>query len=129
MVSTQIPPRSAWRAMIESPFYANSVRKTTIPELYELAKKQPEVIVTSHPFHKPEQFGLPSDAKVLVSNDGGIVGRTARARRIIRQMSKKEKGEFQRILSEAIYQLNKREGLWLEAIVGLHPNFSIKANL
>ncbi|MCL6471829.1 MAG: phosphoenolpyruvate carboxykinase (ATP) [Firmicutes bacterium] len=115
--------------MIESPFYANSVRKTTIPELYELAKKQPEVIVTSHPFHKPEQFGLPSDAKVLVSNDGGIVGRTARARRIIRQMSKKEKGEFQRILSEAIYQLNKREGLWLEAIVGLHPNFSIKANL
>ncbi len=41
----------------------------------------------------------------------------------------KEKGEYLRILSEAIYRLNKREGLWLEAIVGLHPNFMIKANL
>ncbi len=128
MASIQIPPRSAWRAMLESAFYSNSVKKTTIPELYQLAVKQPEVIVTSHPFHKPEQFGLAGDTKILVSNDGGIVGRTARARRLVRQMGK-EKGEYLRILSEAIYRLNKREGLWLEAIVGLHPNFMIKANL
>lgn len=128
MASIQIPPRSAWRAMLESAFYSNSVKKTTIPELYQLATKQPEVIVTSHPFHKPEQFGLAGDTKILVSNDGGVVGRTARARRLVRQMGK-EKGEYLRILSEAIYRLNKREGLWLEAIVGLHPNFMIKANL
>lgn len=128
MASIQVPPRSAWRAMLESAFYANSVRKTTILELYELALKQPEVMATTHPFHKPEQFGLAKDAKVLVSNDGGIVGRTARARRLVREMGS-EKGEFLRILSEAIYQLNKREGLWLEAIVGLHSDFMVKANL
>ncbi len=128
MASIQIPPRSTWRAMLESAFYANSVRKTTIPELYELALKQPEVMATSQPFYKPEQFDLPADAKILVSNDGGIVGRTARARRLVRQMGA-EKGEYQRILSEAVYQLNKREGLWLEAIVGLDPDFTIKANL
>ncbi|MBE0446638.1 MAG: phosphoenolpyruvate carboxykinase (ATP) [Actinobacteria bacterium] len=128
MASAQIPPRSAWRAMLESAFYANSVRKTTIPELYSLTLKQPEVVVTSHPFYKPEQFGLSEDAKVLVSNDGGIVGRTARARRLVREMGA-DKGEYLRILSEAIYQLNKRGALWLEAIVGLHPDFMIKANL
>jgi len=128
MASIQRPPRSAWRAMLESAFYANSVRKTTIPELYELALKQSEVMATSQPFYKPEQFDLPADAKILVSNDGGIVGRTARARRLVRQMGA-EKGEYLRILSEAVYQLNKRGGLWLEAIVGLHPDFAIKANL
>ncbi|MDI6716761.1 MAG: phosphoenolpyruvate carboxykinase (ATP) [Actinomycetota bacterium] len=129
MASIQIPPRSAWRAMIESAFYANSVRKTTIPELYSLASKQPEVMTTSHPFHKPEQFGLPKDAKILISNDGGTMGRTARARRLVRQMDKKERDEYLKILSEAIYQLTRREGLWLEAIVGLHSSFMIKANL
>ncbi|MCC6347181.1 MAG: hypothetical protein IT388_08355, partial [Nitrospirales bacterium] len=46
-------PRSAWRAMIESAFHANSVRKTTMAELYRLALRQPEVMATSHPFYKP----------------------------------------------------------------------------
>ncbi|HZD59017.1 MAG TPA: phosphoenolpyruvate carboxykinase (ATP), partial [Anaerolineae bacterium] len=128
VASTKMPPRSAWRAMLESAFYANSVRKTTIPELYSLALQQPEVMMTSHPLHKPEQFGLAKDAKVLVSNDGGIVGRTARARRLVREMGS-DRGEYLRILSEAIYQLNKREALWLEAVVGLHPDFVVKANL
>lgn len=50
-------PSSPWRAMIESAFYANSVRKTTMSELYKLSLKQPEVMATSHPFYKPEQFG------------------------------------------------------------------------
>lgn len=121
-------PASPWRAMIEGAFYANSVRKTTMPELYSLALRQPEVIVTSHPFYKPEQFGLPEDAKVLVSNDGGIVGRTARARRLVRKMGK-DRDKYLKILGEAIYQFNRRQGLWLEAIVGLHPDFMVKAHL
>lgn len=99
-----------------------------MPELYEIALTQPEVLITSHPFYKPEQFSLPPDTKVLVSNDGCIVGRTARARRIVRHMGN-DKGEYLKILSEAIYQLNKRQSLWLEGIVGLHPDFMIKANL
>ncbi|GAB4422636.1 MAG: phosphoenolpyruvate carboxykinase (ATP) [Thermodesulfovibrionales bacterium] len=121
-------PRSPWRAMIESAFYANSVKKTTLAELYKLSLKQLEVVATSHPFYKPEQFGLPRDAKVLISNDGGIVGRTARARRLTREMGS-DRDKYLRIVSEAIYQFNRREGLWLEAIVGLHPDLMIKAHL
>ncbi|HAM53658.1 MAG TPA: phosphoenolpyruvate carboxykinase [Nitrospiraceae bacterium] len=121
-------PGSSWRAMIESAFYANSVRKTTMAELYSLSLKQPEVVATSHPFYKPVQFGLPKGAKVLISNDGGIVGRTARARRLVREMGK-DKDKYLRILGEAIYRFNRREGLWLEAIVGLHHDFMIKAHL
>jgi phosphoenolpyruvate carboxykinase (ATP) len=114
--------------MIESAFYANSVRKTTMGELYKLALKQPEVMATSHPFYKPSQFGLPKDAKVLISNDGGIVGRTARARRLVREMGK-DRDKYLRILGEVTYQLNKRECLWLEAMVGLHKDFMVKAHL
>lgn len=128
MASKHKIPGSSWRAYIESAFYANSVRKTTMAELYSLAIKQPEVVVTSHPMYKPEQFGLPKDAKVLISNDGMIVGRTARARRIVRKMGG-ERDKYLGILGEAIYQFNRRPGLWLEGIVGLHPDFMVKAHL
>ena len=121
-------PASSWRAYIEGAFYANSVRKTTMAELYSLAVKQPEVVVTSHPMYKPEQFNLPKDAKVLVSNDGGIVGRTARARRLVREMGK-DKDKYLGLLGEAIYNFNRRTGLWLEGTVGLHPDFMVKAHL
>lgn len=121
-------PGSPWRAYIESALFANSVRKTTMAELYRLAIKQPEVVAASEPMYKPEQFGLPKNAKILVSNDGGIVGRTARARRLVREMGK-DRDKFLGLLGEAIYNLNRREGLWLEGIIGLHPNFMVKAHL
>jgi phosphoenolpyruvate carboxykinase (ATP) len=128
MASVNRLPRSPWRAMIESAFYSNSVGKTSMAELYKLALKQPEVMATSHPFYKPSQYGLPRDAKVLISNDGGIVGRTARARRLVREMGK-DRDKYLRILGEVTYRLNKRECLWLEAIVGLHSDFMVKAHL
>lgn len=121
-------PESPWRAMIESAFFANSVRKTTMAELYKLAQKQPEVVSTTHPMHKPEQFGLPKNSKILISNDGGIVGRTARARRLVREMGK-DRDKYLRMLGEAVYLFNRRGGLWLEAMVGLHSDFMVKANL
>lgn len=86
-------------------------------------------MVTSQPMHNPGQFGIPEDAKVLVSNDGGIFGRTARARRLTRTFSKVEKDKYRSLLAEATYQLNKRPGLWLEGIIGLHPDFMIRAHL
>jgi phosphoenolpyruvate carboxykinase (ATP) len=128
MASIHKIPGSPWRAMIESAFYANSVRKTTMRELYNLAIQQPEVVMTSHALYSPEQFDLPKNAKVLISNDGGIVGRTARARRLVREMGK-DKDKYARILGEAIYQFNRREGLWLEAVIGLHADFMVKAHL
>ncbi|OGW39351.1 MAG: hypothetical protein A2Y97_12970 [Nitrospirae bacterium RBG_13_39_12] len=121
-------PGSSWRAFIESAFFANSVKKTTMAELYKLAVKQPEVVTTSEPMYNPEQFKLPKNAKVLVSNDGGIVGRTARSRRLVREMGK-DKDKYLHLLGEAIYNFSRREGLWLEGIIGLHPNFMVKAHL
>ncbi|MBF0337514.1 MAG: phosphoenolpyruvate carboxykinase (ATP) [Nitrospirae bacterium] len=124
---TQLPG-SPWRAIIESAMYANSVHKTTMRELYEYAVRQPEVIVTSEPMYKPQTYGLPADAKVLVSNDGTIVGRTARARRLVRQMGS-DRDMYLTILREAVYQFNKKPAFWMEGIVGLHSDFMVKAHL
>jgi phosphoenolpyruvate carboxykinase (ATP) len=114
---------------METAFYANSVKKTTMKELYGLSLKQPEVISTTEPMHRPEQLGLPNDAKILVSNDGSVVGRTARARLLVRNFTKAEGDKYQAFLREAVYQFNRREGLWLEGLVGLHPDFMVKAHL
>ncbi len=122
-------PLSPWRTIIETAMYANSVRNTDMAQLYDLALKQPEVIATSDPMYKPEQFGLPKDALLLVSNDGSIVGRTARARNLVRQFEQKESERFQKILREAVFQFNLRPGLHLEGIVGLHKDFMVKCHL
>ncbi len=121
-------PGSSWRAYVEGAFYSNSVSKTSAADLYKLAVKQPEIVISSEPMYHPEQFGLPKNAKILISNDGGIVGRTARARRLVREMGK-ERDKYLGILGEAIYHFNRRPGLWIEGIVGLHPDFMVKAHL
>ncbi|MBF0566306.1 MAG: phosphoenolpyruvate carboxykinase (ATP) [Nitrospirae bacterium] len=128
MASVQKLPGSQWRAIIESAMYANSVKKTNMGELYEYAKQQPEVVVTSEPMYMPEAYGLPQDARVLVSNDGCIVGRTAKARRLVRQMGN-ERDKYLTILREAVYHFNKKKSFWMEGIVGLHGNFMVKAHL
>ncbi|OGD20515.1 MAG: hypothetical protein A2W03_02160 [Candidatus Aminicenantes bacterium RBG_16_63_16] len=129
MATMQTIPKSPWRAIIETAMYANSVRKTDMAELYGLAQKQPEVVGTDQPMYNPEKFGLPADAKVLISNDGGVVGRTARARLLTRNFGKAEKDKMQAILMESVYQFNRRPGLHLEGLVGLHADFMVKAHL
>ncbi len=129
MATIQTIPRSPWRAVIETAMFANSVRKTSMAELYSLALKQPEVVSTDQPMYKPEQFGLPAEAKVLISNDGGVVGRTARARLLTRNFDKIWTDKIHAILMEAAFQFNRRPGLHLEGIVGLHPDFMVKAHL
>ncbi len=129
MATIQRVPSSPWRAMIESAFFANSVRKVSMAELYALAVKQPEVFMTTQPMYQPERFGFPKDAMVLVSNDGGIFGRTARARKLVRSFTRAERDKCLSILGEATYTLNKRPGLWLEGIIGLHHDFMVKAHL
>ena len=129
MATIKSIPKTPWRAMIESAFYANSVRKVSMAELYYHATKQPEVFMTSEPMYKPEHFGLPPGAKILVSNDGAVFGRTARARRLVSLFDKIERDKYMSILAEATYQLNKRHCHWLEGIIGLHPTFMVKAHL
>ncbi len=83
MATTHKLPVGPWRAILETALYANSVGKTTMAELYALSLKQPDVIVTSERMYKPEKIGLPRNARILVSQDGRIVGRTANARRLV----------------------------------------------
>ncbi|GBE36095.1 phosphoenolpyruvate carboxykinase [bacterium BMS3Bbin07] len=128
MASTHRLPVGSCRAILETALYANSARKTSMAELYKLSTTQPEIIVTSEPMYKPEQIGLPKNARVLVSQDGRVVGRTARARRLVREMGK-DKEMYLGILREVVYQFNRREGLWLEGIVGLHTDFMLKAHI
>lgn len=45
--------------------------------------------------YNPGLFGLPADAVVLVSNDGSVVGRTARARLLVRTFDKNQSGRMQ----------------------------------
>lgn len=129
MATVQQIPQSPWRAIIETGLYANSVSRTTMAELYDLSLRQPEVIATSHPMYNPGLFGLPDDAVVLASNDGSVVGRTARARLLVRTFDKTRSDTIQALLREAVYQFNKRPGLHLEGMIGLHPDFMIKAHL
>ena len=71
------------RAIIEAAFYGNNVVKVnTLKEAYNLAKNSPGTIVTDMPVYRGEEFGLDSDAKVLLFNDGAVTGRYAAARRI-----------------------------------------------
>lgn len=129
MATVQQIPLSPWRAIIETALHANSVRKTSMAELYNLSLHQPEVVATSHPIYNPGHLGLPEDAVVLVSNDGSVVGRTARARLLVRTFDKPRSDAIQALLREAVYQFNKRAGLHMEGVIGLHPDFMIKAHL
>jgi len=79
--------------------------------------------------YNPGLFGLPEDAVVLVSNDGSVVGRTARARLLVRNFNKTQSDTIAALLREAVYQFNKRPGLHLEGVIGLHPDFMIKAHV
>ncbi len=129
MATVQQIPLSPWRAIIETALHANSVRKTSMAELYSLSLHQPEVVATSHPMYNPGHMGLPEDAVVLVSNDGSVVGRTARARLLVRTFDKPQSEAIQALLREAVYQFNKRPGLHMEGVIGLHADFMIKAHL
>ncbi|MFH2123288.1 MAG: phosphoenolpyruvate carboxykinase (ATP) [Pseudomonadota bacterium] len=129
MATVQQIPLSPWRAIIETGLYANSVYKTSMADLYELSLRQPEIVATSQPMYNPGQFGLPEDAVVLVSNDGSVVGRTARARLLVRTFDKNQSDRIQALLREAVYQFNKRPALHLEGVIGLHADFMIKAHL
>lgn len=72
------------RTTIETAFYGNNVRKVLdLKEAYHMARKSPGTITLDMPVYKPEEIGLPEDAKILLFNDGETVGRFAGARVIL----------------------------------------------
>ncbi|MCR5791848.1 MAG: phosphoenolpyruvate carboxykinase (ATP) [Lachnospiraceae bacterium] len=120
---------SKTRSIIEAAFYGNNVVKVnTLKEAYNLAKNSPGTIVTDMPVYRGEEFGLDSDAKVLLFNDGAVTGRYAAARRI-----KGEPGvddtKLDKIVMDATYEARWKTMYHATVFVGLDPEFMVKAHL
>lgn len=117
------------RSVIETAFYGNNVTQIRhLTDAYALAKASPGTIVTDLDVAHTNRLQLPTDAKVLVTNDGNIVGRTAAARRIIGQQG--IDGDFYcELLREAVFQARSKQFYSGEVIVGLDEEFTVKAHL
>ena len=123
------PLFSKMRSTIETAFYGNNVTPvTSVAQAYQLAAEEPGVIVLDMPVYKPCEQGLPTDAKVLVTNDGKTTGRYAKARRIIGDEGIDEV-ELSNIARDAVYDSRDKEWLTAEAIVGLDKKFTARAHL
>jgi phosphoenolpyruvate carboxykinase (ATP) len=115
------------RTTIETAFYRNNVVKvTSIAHAYELAKNSSGTIVTDLEVYKPTDLGLPSDAKVLIYNDGAITGRQAKVRQLI---DKENTDHFSKVLRKSIFNSRNKKMYHAIAYVGLHEDFMVKAHL
>ena len=120
---------SRTRSIIEAAFYGNNVVKiNTLKEAYKLAKDSPGTIVTDMPVYRGEEFGLDSDAKVLLFNDGSITGRYAPARRIAGEPGV-QCDKLDKIVMDAIYDTRWETLYHAEVCIGLDPEFMVKAHL
>lgn len=120
---------SNFKAMVESCFYGTNV--THVDDLktaYANALKTPGVTVTDMPVAHCDELGLPADAKILVTDDGRVVGRTAAARRFIGQPGIDAK-QYADVLREAIFAGTRRQFYSADVIVGLDPEFMVRAHL
>ena len=123
------PGFSKTRSIIEAAFYGNNVIKVnTLKEAYELAKNSPGTIVTDMPVYRGEEFGLESDAKVLLFNDGAIIGRYAAARRIAGEPGVNCEA-LDKVTMDAVYETRWKTMYHAEVYVGLDPEFMVKAHL
>lgn len=115
------------RSTIETAYYRNNViTVTSISEAYNLAKNHSGTIVTDLEVYKPLDLGLPSDAKVLVFNDGIITGRQAKARHLVNHTNQEK---YANLLRDAIFNSRKKTMYHGVAYVGLHEDFMVKAHL
>ena len=123
------PLFSKLRSTIETAFYGNNVKPvTSVAEAYTLATQEPGVIVLDMPVFKPEEQGLPADAKILVTNDGKTTGRYAKARRIIGDEGIDEV-ELAGIARDAVYDSRNKEWISTQVVVGLDEKFTACAHL
>ncbi|MCM1105106.1 MAG: phosphoenolpyruvate carboxykinase (ATP) [Clostridium sp.] len=123
------PGFSKTRSIIEAAFYGNNVVKVnTLKEAYELAKNSPGTIVTDMPVYRGEEFGLESDAKVLLFNDGAVTGRYAAARRIKGQAGV-DSVKLDKVAMDAVYETRWKTMYHAQVFVGLDPEFMVKAHL
>ncbi len=120
---------SKTRSIIEAAFYGNNVEYVAnVAQAYELAKNSPGTIVTDLPIYRPYDQCLPSDAKVLLFNDGSITGRYKAARRIAGEEGV-QTDKLDKILMDAVYDTRYKKMYHAEVAIGLHTEFMVKAHL
>ncbi|CAM3041315.1 phosphoenolpyruvate carboxykinase (ATP) [Lactiplantibacillus plajomi] len=123
------PIFSQIRSTVETAFYGNNM--THVPDVataYELATQDPGTIKTDLPIYRPTDLGLPEDAKMLVTNTGKVVGRTAQARRILGNPGVDEADMAGR-LRQAIYESRDKKFIKADVFVGLDQDFIVRAHL
>lgn len=115
------------RLIIETAFYRNNVIKIkSLAHAYELAKNSSGTIVSDLDIYNTADLGLPSDAKVLLFNDGAITGRQALVRRLINNSNADHYGN---ILRNSVFNSRKKKMYHAIVYVGLHEDFMVKAHL
>ena len=97
-------------------------------EAYNLAKNSPGTIVTDMPVYRGEEFGLDSDARVLLFNDGAITGRYATARRIAGEPGV-DCDALDKVVMDAVYTARFKKLYHATVYAGLDPEFMVKCHL
>ena len=79
-------------------------------------------IVTDMPVYRGEEFGLDSDARVLLFNDGAITGRYATARRIAGEPGV-DCDALDKVVMDAVYTARFKKLYHATVYAGLDPEF------
>lgn len=97
------PYFSALKTIVGTAFYENQVISIkTLEEAYQLAPNTAGTVILNMPVIHTKELGLPSYARVLLTNSGAVVGRTAKARRIY-SLDSDEDERLLSIVRSAIY--------------------------
>lgn len=128
-ISKDNPKISRIRTTLETLMFQNNITEVhSAAEAYHLAHQSKGTIVTDMPVYAPEKIGLPENAKVLLFNDGNVVGRTAAAR-VILGVDEADQDEYAAIAREAVYQMRYKNLYHAQAVIGLDKDFMIRAHL
>lgn len=123
------PYFSALKTIVETAFYENQVISIkTLEEAYQLASNAAGTVILDMPVIHTKELGLPSYARVLLTNSGAVVGRTAKARRIY-GLDSDEDERLLSIVRSAVYQAHSRKFYKADVIVGLDEEFMVRAHL
>lgn len=120
---------SPLKTIVETAFYENQVQAIkTVEEAYQLASVAAGTVVLDMPVIHTKELGLPSYARVLLTNSGAVVGRTAKARRIY-GIDRQEDEHLLFLVRSAVYQAHQRTFYKADAVVGLDEDFMVCAHL
>ncbi|MDQ0223249.1 phosphoenolpyruvate carboxykinase (ATP) [Streptococcus moroccensis] len=120
---------SPLKATVQTAFYGNNVREIeSMEEVYHLVSAAPNAVLLHQKVAHAKELGLPEDARVILTNDGAVVGRTAKARRILGQKPE-EDAKLLPIVREAVYQSSFFPFLKACAVVGLDEDFMVRAHI